>query len=120
MPSAFLELLAGVRSRIRPPVLITPAAPRLVADLVVTLGLSETACFQFDLYQTERLRDELRDIGTDADVLTAADLWDVPGRFNTVLLPSPPEDVRQSRARNIGHRNGLVVLAARRQTAAAS
>jgi 16S rRNA (guanine1207-N2)-methyltransferase len=95
MRSAFLELLEPIRSRIRPPVLITPAAPRLVADLVVTLGLSQTACFQFDLYQAERLGDELREFSADADVLTAADLWDVPGRFNTVLLPSPPRGERE-------------------------
>jgi 23S rRNA (guanine1835-N2)-methyltransferase len=95
MPSAFLELLSIVRSRIRPPVLIAPAAPRLVADLVVTLGLSHTACFQFDLYQVERLRDELSEIGIDADVITSADLWDAPCRFATVLLPSPPRGERE-------------------------
>src|SRR5262245_40854788 len=90
MPSAFLHLLSIVRARVRQPVLVTQAAPRLVADLVVTLGLPETACFQFDLYQTERLHEELAELGTDADVITAADLWDAPRRFVTVLLPSPP------------------------------
>jgi 23S rRNA (guanine1835-N2)-methyltransferase len=95
MPSSFLELLAQARSRIRPPVLIAPAAPRLVADLVVTLGLAETICFQFDLYQAERLREELRQIGEAADVLTAADVWDVTNRFGSVLLPSPPRGERE-------------------------
>jgi 16S rRNA (guanine1207-N2)-methyltransferase len=95
MRSAFLELLEPVRKRIRSPVLIAPAAPRLVADLVVTLGLAQTACFQFDLFQAERLRDELREFGADADVFTAADLWDVPRRFSTLLLPSPPRGERE-------------------------
>ena len=75
--------------------LIAPAAPRLITDLVVSLGLPGTACFQFDLYQAERLRHELREIGVDADVLTAADLWDVTQRFETFLLPSPPRGERE-------------------------
>jgi 16S rRNA (guanine1207-N2)-methyltransferase len=95
MPSSFLELLRAARSRIHPPVLIAPAAPRLIADLVVTLSLPETACFQFDLYQAERLRDQLREIGADAEVIKAPDLWDVTRRFGTVLLPSPPRGERE-------------------------
>jgi 16S rRNA (guanine1207-N2)-methyltransferase len=88
-------MLDAARSRIRPPVLIAPAAPRLITDLVVSLGLPGTACFQFDLYQAERLRHELREIGVDADVVTAADLWDVKLRYGTFLLPSPPRGERE-------------------------
>lgn len=95
MASAFLDLLAHARARIRPPVLIAPAAPRLVADFVVTLGLPGTAAFQFDLYQAERLRHELRELGEAADVHTAGDLWDVRNRFATMLLPSPPRGERE-------------------------
>ena len=75
--------------------LIAPAAPRLITDLVVSLGLPGTACFQFDLYQAERLRHELGEIGVDAEVHTAADLWDVTPRFGTFLLPSPPRGKRE-------------------------
>lgn len=95
MPSPFLDLLAAVRARIKPPVLIALGAPRLGSELVVTLGMPGTVCFQFDLYQAERTRDELREIGSDAAVHTAADLWDLPGRFRTVLLPSPPRGERE-------------------------
>lgn len=95
MPSTFLQLLAAARARIRPPVLIGPAAPRLVADLIISLGLPETESFQFDVHQAERLTDELREIGADAPVLTGADLWDLPRRFNTVLLASPPRGERE-------------------------
>lgn len=95
MASAFLELLERGRSRLRPPVLIVGGAPRLVADLVASLGLNGTACFQFDLFQAERLRNELRDVGTDADDLTSADLWNVPARFGSVLIPSPPRGERE-------------------------
>jgi 16S rRNA (guanine1207-N2)-methyltransferase len=95
MPSSFLELLESARSRIRAPVLIAPAAPRLITDIVVSLGLPGTACFQFDLYQAERLRHELREIGVDANVVTSADLWDITERFSTFLLPSPPRGERE-------------------------
>jgi 16S rRNA (guanine1207-N2)-methyltransferase len=95
MPSPFLDLLAAVRPRLRPPVVIALGAPRLAADLVATLGLPDTACYQMDLYQAERLRDELRALGIDAAVEPAADLWDLPARFNTVLYPSPPRGERE-------------------------
>jgi 16S rRNA (guanine1207-N2)-methyltransferase len=70
-------------------------APRLAADLVTTLGLPDTACYQMDLHQADRLRDELREIGAEAEVVTAPDLWDLPARFHTVLYPSPPRGERE-------------------------
>jgi 16S rRNA (guanine1207-N2)-methyltransferase len=95
MPSPFLDLLAAARPRLRPPVAVVLGAPRLAADLVTTLGLPDTACYQMDLYQADRLRDELRTFGVEAAVETAADLWDLPAKFNTVLYPSPPRGERE-------------------------
>jgi 16S rRNA (guanine1207-N2)-methyltransferase len=95
MPTPLLDLLAVARPRLRPPVAVVHGAPRLIADLAAALGLSDTACYQMDLHQADRLRDELRGIGTEAEVLTAPDLWDLPARFNTVLLPSPPRGDRE-------------------------
>src|SRR3954453_11117604 len=95
MPSAFLDLLAGVRARGKPPVLVALGAPRLAADLVTALGLPDTACYQMDLYQAERLRHELHAFGVEAAGETTADLWDLPARFNTVLYPSPPRGERE-------------------------
>jgi 16S rRNA (guanine1207-N2)-methyltransferase len=95
MPSPFLDLLAAARPRLRPPVLIALGAPRLVSDLVTAVGLTDTACYQMDLHQADRLRDELRNIGADAAVHVAPDLWDLPAEFNTVLYPSPPRGERE-------------------------
>ena len=54
MPSAFLDLLAGVQGRVKPPVLVALGAPRLAAELVEALALPDTACYQMDLYQADR------------------------------------------------------------------
>jgi 16S rRNA (guanine1207-N2)-methyltransferase len=40
-----------------------------------------------DLYQAERLTEELAVRQAIAEVVTAPDLWDLPGRFQTVLYP---------------------------------
>jgi 16S rRNA (guanine1207-N2)-methyltransferase len=95
MPSPFLDLLAAARPRLRPPVLIVFGAPRLAADLVTATGLPDTACYQMDLHQADRFRDELGEIGVDAAVHVTADLWDLPAEFNTVLYPSPPRGERE-------------------------
>src|SRR5215208_616642 len=95
MPSPFLDLLAAARPRLRPPVLVALGAPRLAADLVTAVGLTGNACYQTDLYQADRLRDELRGIGTDAAVEVMPDLWDLPAGFNTVVYPSPPRGERE-------------------------
>src|SRR3954447_13322271 len=95
MPSAFLDLMAVARPRLRPPVAVALGAPRLVADLVTALGLPDVTCYQMDLHQADRLRDELAEFGTDAPVEVRPDLWDLPADFNTVLYPSPPRGERE-------------------------
>ena len=49
----------------------TVAAPWLSVRILLVaaanhLALSDTACYQMDLHQADRLRSELREIGTDA------------------------------------------------------
>jgi 16S rRNA (guanine1207-N2)-methyltransferase len=95
MPSPFLDLLAAVRPRVRPPVVIPLGAPRLVAGLVAALGLPDVTCYQMDLHQAGRLREELCAIGADATVEVKPDLWDLAVDFNTVLYPSPPRGERE-------------------------
>src|SRR5215203_1180370 len=95
MPSPFLDLLAAARPRLRPPVLVVLGAPRLAADLVTAVGLTDTACYQTDLHQADRLRDELRGIGTDAAAEVMPDLWALPAEFNTVVYPAPPRGERE-------------------------
>lgn len=55
--------------------------------MVVALGGIDVTCYQMDLYQAERLRVELDAQYISAKVVTAADLWDLPANFQTVLYP---------------------------------
>jgi 23S rRNA (guanine1835-N2)-methyltransferase len=95
MPAPTLDLLAAVRHRLRPPVLVALGSPRRAADLVAALDLPDTTCYQMDLFQSGRLRDELAESGLEAAVATAPDLWDVPGPFGTVLFPAPARGERE-------------------------
>src|SRR5262245_9639988 len=95
MRPPFRELLAPVRRRLRPPVLIALGSPRRVAELVAELDLPDTVCYQMDLFQADRLRSELAEAGQSATVTTAADLWDVAGAFGAVVLPAAAEGERE-------------------------
>src|SRR5262249_10558005 len=46
-------------------------------------------CYQMDLYQAERLRQELADRTVAASVVTAPDLWDLPEPLQTLVYPVP-------------------------------
>jgi 16S rRNA (guanine1207-N2)-methyltransferase len=78
----------AIRGKLRPPLAVALGAPRQVADLLAELGSSETTCYQMDLYQADRLRAELKERAVAADVVAAADLWDLPGQYQTVLYPA--------------------------------
>ena len=84
------ELFATVAHRVKPPVLIALGPPWPVANLVKELGLpeAEVTCAQFDLHQTARVRETLAEVGVAAEVVTVADLWDLPTKFNTVIFPA--------------------------------
>ena len=92
-----LELFATVAHRVKPPVLIAVGPPWPVANLVRALNLPETevTCAQFDLHQTDRVRETLAEVGAKAEVVTVADLWDLPGRFNTVIFPASAQADRE-------------------------
>ncbi len=81
------EVPAALRDRVRPPVGVVLGAPAEVAHLVAGLGLSEPpTCYQMDLFHAGRMADELRGA---VRVVTAADLWDLPADFETlVYLPA--------------------------------
>jgi 16S rRNA (guanine1207-N2)-methyltransferase len=83
-----LNWTMAVASRLRPPFVIVLGSPRQAADCAVALE-GEVTCFQFDLFQAERLQDELRQRGRDARVVTAPDLWDLPAAFQTAIYPAP-------------------------------
>src|SRR5262249_15231370 len=63
-------------------------SPREVAELLAQTGAQEATCYQMDLHQAERLREELAERAVRAQVVTAPDLWDLPGDFATALFPA--------------------------------
>jgi 16S rRNA (guanine1207-N2)-methyltransferase len=85
----FAEASALLGNRLRPPFAVVLGSPRETAELVAALGTDETACWQMDLFQADRLQEELGERGSGARVMTAADLWDLPNDFQTVLYPVP-------------------------------
>jgi 16S rRNA (guanine1207-N2)-methyltransferase len=86
---AFAELAAFLGGKLRPPVLIVLGAPREAAELAAALPTGDVHCYQMDLYQAERLQEELAARKTMTRVATEADLWDLPATFETVLYPVP-------------------------------
>jgi 16S rRNA (guanine1207-N2)-methyltransferase len=113
--SAFLPLLDVVRNRVQSPVALVLGAPRVAAQLVERLSPATVVCYQMDLFQAERLREELAAAQLTAEVRTAPDLWDLPAEFQTVLFPSPPRGERElkidmvEQAFHILRKNGTLV-----------
>jgi 16S rRNA G1207 methylase RsmC len=91
VPQAWLPVLV---ERIHPPVLIALGSPRQVAEMVETLQLRDATAYQMDLFQAERLREVLKERTLAANVVTAADLWDVSGPVQTVIYPVEPKGER--------------------------
>jgi 16S rRNA (guanine1207-N2)-methyltransferase len=91
----FIDLLPVVADRIEPPVCVALGPPRPVAHLVAALGGIETVCWQLDLHQAGRLRDELSGANAPAEVVTNPDLWDLPARFRTVVFPAAAQTERE-------------------------
>jgi 16S rRNA (guanine1207-N2)-methyltransferase len=83
-----------VRPKVRAPLAVALGGSRTVADLLAGLKLSDALCYQMDLYQAEQLRAELDAQRVSAQVQAAADLWDLPGTFQTVLFPTREHDER--------------------------
>ena len=82
------ELFTTVAHRVKPPVCIALGPPWPVANLVKSLTGVETTCVQYDLHQTDRVRECLTEVGAAAEVVATADLWDLPQRFQTVIFPA--------------------------------
>ncbi len=78
-----------VRDKARVPLAIVLGSPAEVAHCLSVLGGVECTCYQLDLHQAERLQAELAEKQLAAKVVTAADLWDLPADFQTVLYLPP-------------------------------
>jgi len=90
-----LALLESIKSRVRPPVVIVMGSPAQAADLCAGLGPVETVCYQMDVHQADKLRQQLKEIASAATVEVAPDLWDLPARFNTALFPAAAHGERE-------------------------
>jgi 23S rRNA (guanine1835-N2)-methyltransferase len=80
-------LYQRIADKVRPPVAVVLGSPQQAADLVSLCPDGEVTCFQFDLHQAGRLREDLSLGGRTAKIETRPDLWDLPAEFRTVLFP---------------------------------
>ena len=79
----------AVRARVRPPLAVVLGSPAEVVHLLTACPGAEAVCYQMDLYQAERLREELAGANVAARVETLPDLWDLPADFQSaVYMPA--------------------------------
>ncbi len=82
----FGELAELLGTRLKPPFGVVLGSPAEVRELLAHVPNGETTCYQMDLFQADRLAQELHE---RARVLTHADLWDLPAAIQTLLYPVP-------------------------------
>jgi 16S rRNA (guanine1207-N2)-methyltransferase len=63
-------------------------APGRVTRLIAGFDTSEVTCFQLDVYQAGRLREELSRRSLSGTVVAAPDLWDIGNEFQTAVYPA--------------------------------
>jgi 16S rRNA (guanine1207-N2)-methyltransferase len=78
-----------VVDKARPPLAVILGSPAEVVNLLTACDGAETTCYQMDLYQAERLREELAAHDLPATVATFPDLWDLPAAFQTAVYLPP-------------------------------
>ncbi len=78
-----------LQAKVRPPVAVVLGSPAEVVRLVASLETGAITCYQMDLHQAERLREELQPIRPEVQVVAAPDLWDLPADFQTAIYPAP-------------------------------
>src|ERR1700722_5441910 len=86
----FGKLMQLVPNRRRPPSGSVLGSPREAAGLVQDLPEGDTVCYQMDLHQADRLRDELSRHPRSAAVAAHADLWDLPAACGLALAADDP------------------------------
>ena len=90
-----LDLFAVVEGRVAPPVLIALGPVWPVTQLVAALKGADATCLQFDVFQAGRLREKLVQENLTAEVVSTADVWDLPQKFQTVLFPATAHSDRE-------------------------
>ena len=88
-----------IASRVAPPICVVLGPPWPVTQLVGKLREqfpdAEIDCFQIDLFAAERLREKLAQENLSANVVTGADLWDLPAKYQTVIFPAAAQADRE-------------------------
>ena len=75
--------------KVRPPLAVVLGSPAEVVHLLQALPGVEATCYQMDLHQGDRLRDELAQENIPANVAVAPDLWDLAPDFHSaVYMPA--------------------------------
>jgi 16S rRNA (guanine1207-N2)-methyltransferase len=75
--------------KVRPPLAVVLGSPAEVVNLLGALPGVPATCYQMDLHQGDRLREELAQEGIIADVVVSPDLWDLPADFQSaVYMPA--------------------------------
>jgi 16S rRNA (guanine1207-N2)-methyltransferase len=83
--------------KLRPPLALVLGTTEEWLPLIELLqpGQGEITSYQMDLYSAEQLRGALAENQLETRVVTAADLWDLPAEFQTVLYAPPPRGERE-------------------------
>jgi 16S rRNA (guanine1207-N2)-methyltransferase len=89
LPLSQRPVPAQVLTRCRSPLVVILGSPAEVVNLLSSWEGERAVCYQLDLYQAGRLRDELAEMGVAAEVRTAPDLWDLPPEFQTAVYMPP-------------------------------
>ncbi|MCI0376548.1 MAG: methyltransferase [Gemmataceae bacterium] len=93
--AVFSELAGILAAKLRPPFGIVLGSPAETAALAGVLPTSDVLCYQMDLYSAAKLRGELEEQGHLAEVITSADLWDLPAPVQSLLYPVPKGGERE-------------------------
>src|SRR5579864_6672595 len=89
LPLSQRQVPETLRARVRPPVVVILGSPTEVVNLLANHGASDATCYQMDLYQAERVRQELAEANLSAKVVALPDLWNLPADFQTAIyLPA--------------------------------
>ncbi len=89
IPLSQRKLPSVVSEKARAPLAVVLGSPAEVAHCLSFLKGIDATCYQMDLHQAERLKEELTERQIAATVTTTADVWDLPNDFQTVLyLPA--------------------------------